>query len=232
MSPSGEAWSGCPPGGGMRRRVPPGRSARRRGPAAPRVSRRGTRPVPRRPPHPPSPHFPSLSRKTKSLRRGPIPEKSRVLHQFPHPSPEAPRGLAIDEAVVYREAHGHPLANHDPVPVHDRLLPRLPDPPDCTLGGVDVPPPPPPAVTAEVGQREGSPRNLLRKQLLLPGPLDKVRQSPVNLRQRHPVRVVEHRNDQPFGDRHCDADVHIPPIENLPALDGSVENGHLLQDAG
>src|SRR3989304_3369738 len=115
MSPSGEAWSGCTPGGGMRRRGPPGR-------APP--------PPPRRSPPPFSLQFPSLSRKTNSLRRGPIPEKSRVLHQFPHPSPEAPRGLAIDEAVVYREAHGHPLANHDPVPVHDRLLRRLPDPHD------------------------------------------------------------------------------------------------------
>src|SRR3989304_3199127 len=73
-----------------------------------------------------------------------------------------PPGPPIDEAGVYREAHGPPLANPDPGPVHDRLLRRLPDPQDCNLGRVDDDRLPLPAVTAEVGSRAGFPPHLLR----------------------------------------------------------------------
>ena len=62
---------------------------------------------------------------------------------------------------------------------------------------------------AGVGDSERALLDLVRTQLLGPGPLTEVVDGPGDAQQRELVGVLDHRDDQPPVERHRDADVDI-----------------------
>ena len=126
-----------------------------------------------------------------------------IRSYYAHPEEESVSGDPVDHPVVVPEAEVHHRSDDDrilPIPFHhDGALDDLPHPEDADLRLVEnrrsekVPLP------TRIGDAEGSPGQFVREDLLRLGPRGEILHRPGQFKERFPVGVPDHRDNQSYN---------------------------------